>query len=68
MNALQQQNEQTLLACAQLNHETIRALITERDAYANALAKIEQTRFLSLTFEQKFDRILEITTKTLAEF
>lgn len=68
MTAAQIQAEQALLAQAQLAHETILALITERDAYRNALDKIEQVRFLSLTFEDKFDRVMEITTETLKKY
>lgn len=68
MIASQLQAEQALLAQAQLAHETILALITERDAYRNALDKIEQVRFLSLTFEDKFDRVMEITTETLKKY
>lgn len=68
MTAAQIQAEQALLAQAQLAHETILALITERDAYRNVLDKIEQVRFLSLTFEDKFDRVMEITTETLKKY
>ena len=68
MIASQLQAEQALLAQAQLAHETILALITERDAYRNALDKIEQVRFLSLTFEDKFDRVMEITIETLKQY
>lgn len=68
MTAAQLQAEQALLSQAQSQHETLRTLITERDAYRNALDKIEQVRFLPLTFEEKFDRVTEITTETLKKY
>lgn len=68
MTAFQLQAEQALLATAQLNHETIRALITERDKYRDALMKIARLKFQGLTYDARIDRANEIANTVLAEF
>ncbi len=68
MTAIQLQAEQALLAAAQSQHETLRALITERDAYRDALMKIARIRFQSLTFEEKADRADVISNTVLGNF
>lgn len=68
MTAAQLQAEQALLAAAQSQHETLRALITERDQYRDALMKIARIRYQPLTFEEKADRANEIANTVLGEF
>lgn len=68
MTAIQLQAEQALLAAAQSQHETLRALITERDHYRDALMKIARLRYQSMTFEEKADRADEIANTVLGDF
>lgn len=68
MTAAQQQAEQALLTAAQSQYETLRALITERDQYRDALMKIANIRYKPLTFEEKADRANEISNTVLGEF
>lgn len=68
MTASQLQAEQVLLAAAQSQHETLRALIAERDAYRGALMRIARIRFQSLTFEEKSDRADVIANTVLEDF
>lgn len=68
MTAIQLQSEQALLASAQSQHETIRALILERDKYRDALMKIARLQFQGLTYDERIDRANEIANTVLAEF
>lgn len=65
MTASQLESEQALLGNAQASVDTLRRLIQERDAYRDALEKIQATRFLGLTSKAKYDRMIEIADKTL---
>lgn len=68
MTAAQLQAEQALLAVAQSQHETLRALITERDQYRDALMKIARIRYQGLTYDERIDRANEIANTVLGEF
>lgn len=65
MNAQQLQAEQDFINTLRSYAETATRIQNERDKYRDALAKIQATRFLGLTFEQKTDRMIEIAERTL---
>ncbi len=68
MTAAQLQAEQALLASVQSQHLTIRAIITERDQYREALMKIARLKFQGLTYDERIDRANEIANTVLGEF
>lgn len=68
MTAAQLQAEQALLATVQSQHETLCALILERDKYRDALMKIARLKFQGLTYDERIDRANEIANTVLGEF
>ncbi len=65
MRAEKLQSEQALVLTMERNTVTLQKLIQERDAYRDALEKIQATRFVGFNFEYKADRMIEIAEKTL---
>ena len=65
MTADQLESEQALVITMERNTATLQKLIQKRDAYRDALEKIQATRFVGFNFEYKADRMIEIAEKTL---
>lgn len=68
MNASQLEVEQKMFDRIANEHLTMQRLIHERNAYRDALEKIQAIRFKPMTFEEKFDNIMLIVEATLNNF